>query len=177
MIIRKANVEDVCEISKIYDSIHDEEEAGRIAIGWERGVYPTSDTAKASIEAGTMFVMEDNGNIVAAAKIDRNQVDAYADGSWEYEADDSQVMVLHTLVVDPARSGRGYGKEFVRFYEEYALEQGCPYMRMDTNERNLRARAMYKTLGYKEADTVPCVFNGISGVQLVLLEKHLEDRI
>ncbi|CCX75214.1 acetyltransferase GNAT family [Dorea sp. CAG:105] len=32
---------------------------------------------------------------------------------------------------------------------------------------------MYKRFGYREADIVPCEFNGIPGVQLVLLEKRL----
>ena len=43
----------------------------------------------------------------------------------------------------------------------------------DTNERNTRARAMYKKLGYRESDMVPCQFNGMDGVHLVLLEKKL----
>jgi len=62
----------------------------------------------------------------------------------------------------------------VAFYEQYALQNGCFYLRMDTNARNTRARALYKSLGYTEPDIVPCVFNGIPGVQLVLLEKKLE---
>ena len=33
---------------------------------------------------------------------------------------------------------------------------------------------MYKRLGYREADIAPCVFNGIDGVNLVLLEKKLK---
>ena len=44
---------------------------------------------------------------------------------------------------------------------------------MDTNERNARARAMYKKLGYREIGVIPTVFNGIAGVNLVLLEKAL----
>ena len=32
---------------------------------------------------------------------------------------------------------------------------------------------MYQKLGYEEIGIVPCVFNGIEGVQLVLLEKRL----
>ena len=59
------------------------------------------------------------------------------------------------------------------FYEDYARENGCKVLRMDTNARNLRARAMYAKLGYREAGTVPCAFNGIPDVQLVLLEKKL----
>ena len=40
-------------------------------------------------------------------------------------------------------------------------------------KKKARARAMYKRLGYREADIVPCEFNRIPGVQLVLLEKRL----
>ena len=46
-------------------------------------------------------------------------------------------------------------------------------LRIDTNARNVAARAMYKKLGYKEIGIVPTVFNGIPDVQLVLLEKYL----
>ena len=44
---------------------------------------------------------------------------------------------------------------------------------MDTNERNEKARAMYRKLGYREAGIIPTVFNGIPGVGLVLLEKRI----
>ena len=82
-------------------------------------------------------------------------------------------MVLHTLVISPKAARRGCGRAFVEFYERYALENGCKFLRMDTNARNLGARAMYQKLGYAEVDTVPCEFNGIPNVQLVLLEKYL----
>ena len=44
---------------------------------------------------------------------------------------------------------------------------------MDTNAINRRARALYHKLGYREAGIVPTTFNGIPGVDLVLLEKAL----
>jgi GNAT superfamily N-acetyltransferase len=86
---------------------------------------------------------------------------------------DDEVMVLHTLVVDPKTKGRGYGTAFVRFYEQYAIDNNCHYLRMDTNKINLSARRLYARLGYKEPGIVPCVFNGIPGVQLVCLEKKV----
>ena len=36
-----------------------------------------------------------------------------------------------------------------------------------------RTLKFYQKLGYTEIGIVPCVFNGIDGVQLVLLEKKL----
>lgn len=172
-MIRLATERDIAAIAAIYDDIHTEEEAGRLTIGWERGVYPTEATAAASVSAGDMFVCERDGMVVAAGRINKEQVDVYADAPWEFPAPDEEVCVLHTLVVSPHCQSRGTGHEFVEFYEKYALENGCPYLRIDTNENNLRARALYKKLGYKEISIVPCVFNGINGVGLVLLEKRL----
>lgn len=181
--IRKATEADLDAIEAIYNAIHDQEEAGEVTIGWDRSIYPTRATAKVAVELGDMFVMEDADvaaganagarRVVAAARINQEQVPEYADAEWNDDAPAEEVMVLHTLVVDPATSGRGYGKKFVAFYEAYALENGCRYLRMDTNERNVRARALYAKLGYSEPDIVPCVFNGIDGVQLVCLEKTL----
>jgi len=100
-------------------------------------------------------------------------VDVYEGAPWEHPAKDEEVMVLHTLSVSPEHGRRGIGSAFVKFYEDYAKENGSPYLRMDTNARNLTARRLYQKLGYKEIGVVPCNFNGIPGVQLVCLEKKL----
>ena len=172
--IRKAVLEDIPQVAAIYDHILTEEEQGRAAVGWIRGVYPTRQTALDALEAGTLFVLEQEGSVAAAAKIDQNQVPEYANAPWRYpDVPPEQVMVLHTLVVDPAFSGQGCGREFVRFYEEYAMAHGCPCLRMDTNAKNAAARRLYARLGYWESGIVPCDFNGIPGVQLVCLEKKL----
>ena len=92
---------------------------------------------------------------------------------WAYAAEDGDVFVLHTLTVDPDLSGRGIGRAFVQFYEDTARALGCTVLRMDTNEKNAAARRLYARLGYREADIVPCAFNSIPNVRLVLLEKKL----
>lgn len=172
-MIRKAERKDIVAVAAIYDEIHASEERGEITVGWERGVYPTESTAENAFNCGELFVEETEGRIVAAAIINRKQVDVYKDGDWLYKADDGNIMVLHTLVVSPSASGKGCGKAFVAFYEEYALKNNCHVLRMDTNERNEKARAMYRKLGYREAGIIPTVFNGIPGVGLVLLEKRI----
>ena len=171
MIFRKAEEADLKCIERIYDAIHTAEECGKSSVGWIRNVYPTAETALLAYRRGDLFVEEDENRIVGAAIINQQQVDVYEAGKWMYEALEQEVMVLHTLVIDPEMSRKGYGRKFVEFYEEYAVSNGCHYLRMDTQEKNMRAREMYRKLGYQEVDIVPCVFNGIEGVQLVLLEK------
>lgn len=175
MIIRKATEHDIVHVSNIFEEVHSAEEEGRVTIGWIRDVYPTAQTAKDALKRADLFVAEDNGKIVGTAIINQRQVEVYEGANWEYDVKNEEIMVLHTLVISPQSFGNGYGAQFVAFYEEYARAHGCNYLRMDTNQRNAKARALYKKLGYKEIGIVPCTFNGIEGVQLVLLEKKLMD--
>ena len=174
MIVRKATLKDLPGIVRIYDEIHDREEAGEVTIGWLRGVYPTEQTAADSIGRGDMFVQEDEtGAIVGTGIINQAQVDVYADGNWEHPAADDEVMVLHTLIVSVRPEHRGSGNSFLEFYENYAREHGSMFLRLDTNAKNTNARDFYRKHGYHEIGIVPTVFNGIPGVDLVLLEKKL----
>lgn len=173
MNIRKATEHDIVHISNIYEEMHTEEEKGRVVIGWIRDIYPTRLTAEAALKRGDLFVAEEAGRIVGSAIINQRQDDAYQNANWTEDVLEQEVMVLHTLVIAPQASGKGYGKQFIHYYEEYARTHGCRYLRMDTNQKNVKARALYQKLGYKEIGIVPCEFNGIEGVQLVLLEKKL----
>lgn len=173
MIIRKAEARDLDAIESIYNKILLKEEEGEVTIGWKRGIYPRRETAEAALKREDMFVIEDDGAFLGAGIINKEQVDVYEKAKWKFAAKDSEVMVLHTLVIDPEKSGRGYGKRFVKFYEDYAREKGCKYLRMDTNEKNKSARSLYTKLGFEEIDCLPCLFNGLEGVNLILFEKKL----
>ena len=173
MNVRKAQKADIDSIEKIYDRIHGGEEQKLTTIGWIRGIYPTRKTAEAALERGDLFVMVDNGKIVAVAMINQIQVAEYKDAAWKHDAKDNEVMVLHGLAVDPLENGKGFGRAFVAYYEDYAKQHSCPALRMDTNVKNKRARKLYHALGYEEVGIVKCVFNGIPNVQLVCLEKYL----
>ncbi len=173
MKIRKALGADIDGIEKIYDRIHDAEEKGLSSVGWVRNVYPTRKTAEEALDRSDLFVMSDDNKIVAAAVINRIQVPEYKYADWKHSATNDKVMVLHGLVVDPSEKGKGLGRTFVAFYENYAKQHGCPALRMDTNVTNTKARKLYQSLGYEEIGVVSCVFNGIPNVKLVCLEKYL----
>ena len=172
-MIRRATLDDLIGIEKIYDAVHTLEEQGLTSTGWQRAIYPTVANAKMAITAEEMYIKEVDGQIVAAARFNRKQDPDYAKIDWERKATANEIMVIHTLVVDPSQRGKGYAKEFMTFYEDYAIANGCSELRMDTNERNLVARNLYKSLGFREEGVIPTVFNGIEGVRLVMLEKNL----
>ena len=176
-MIREATEADIDAVASIYGHIHSAEEQGEAVIGWIRGVYPERQTALEALARGDLFVqtavVQGKPTVVGTAILNQRQVDVYNQVCWKYRVPDREIMVMHTLVIDPDVKGRGYGREFAQYYERYALENGCHYLRIDTNARNQRARAFYQKLGYSEIGILPCTFNGISGVNLVLLEKRI----
>ena len=172
-MIRKATMTDLNRIEEIYNEIHTEIEEGRAQIGWTRGIYPARDIAEDSIRRREMFVMEADGEIVASGRINRYQGPEYDNAVWSFDADPDSVMVLHTLTVSPKCKGRGYGTQFVAFYEDYARKSGCTALRIDTNAINTAARRLYAKLGYREACIVHTSFNGLDGVNLVCLDKRI----
>ena len=190
LLFRKASYKDLDAIDRIYERSHDAEAAGLTTTGWLRGVYPVRAVAEAALGRDDMYVCEiaadgiareafadcdgadESGRvIVATGVINQIQVDVYELCNWVYKGPDDDVSVLHTLAVDPAARGMGIGPAFVRFWENLAAEEGCSILRIDTNARNKKARRMYEKLGYIESGIVPTVFNGIPGVDLVLMEK------
>ena len=171
MDFRLAKESELQKVVEIYERILDDEEAGHAVIGWERGVYPTFETAQSGYLKGELYVALLEEEIVASAIINSAQVEVYEKGEWQYNAADEEILVPHTLTVDPRAGGKGIGQTFVDFYEKLAIERERPYLRLDTNRKNSRARKMYKSLGYEEIGIVDTTFNGIVGVELVLLEK------
>ena len=174
-MIRKARKNDLEAVVRLYEEIHNAEEAGIITTGWKRGIYPSRQSAQAALDRDDLFVLEKDGHILGSVIINQIQVDVYAGASWKHDVPDRQVCVMHTLMIAPSSFGKGYARQFLEFYEAYARQTGCPELRIDTNAINKAARAMYRRHGYEEIDIVPTVFNGIPGINLVLLEKYLTE--
>jgi len=174
-MIRKAVMADLDAVDRLYNELHDAKEAGVIPVIWRRGIYPSRETALEALERDDLFVLEKDGRIIGSAVINQIQDDVYAGAPWQYDVPDDKVCVLHTLMISPAEFGKGYARAFIGFYESYAKEHGCTELRIDTNDRNFPAQAMYLRHGFQKIGTVPAkVFNGIMDISLVLLEKHLD---
>ena len=88
MIIRKGTQADLASVEQLYNDIHTAEETGQQTIGWIRG------TAQAALDANDLFVLEDAGKLLGAARINKAQVDSYAEGDWEFAARDEEVCVF-----------------------------------------------------------------------------------
>ena len=172
-MIRKAELKDIEAIASIYENIITLEEAGKYTTCWVRGVYPTENTALNALSEGTLYVMEEDGIVVGSAIINQKSADGYDRAAWKIPASMEEALMIHTLAVSPKATHKGYGEAFIRFYEDMGKERGLKALRLDTNEKNIKSRPFYKSLGYTEVDIVKSNFNGVGIVNLVCIEKEI----
>lgn len=174
-MIRPAVESDLPAVSAIYEAILDQEDdTGIRHTGWQRGAYPTADTARNIFDAGTLFVgVDENGTIWGSMNLNGYQLPEYVNGSWAFPAEEAQVAVIHTLTIDPRRTGQGLARQMVDFAENTARAQGKTVLRLDTGVENLPANRMYPRLGYQSAGTVDSFFMGYALRPLNLYEKKL----
>ena len=173
MDIRLATAADLDGITAIYDAILDREETGPVYTNWQRGKYPTADTARQALEAGTLFVGEESGFLWGLVNLNGIQLPEYDAIPWTIPAKRDQVAVIHTLCTHPARAGRGLARQMVAFCEETSRRQGKTVMRLDTWEGNLPANRMYPALGYRYAGAAEFFFQGFVREILNCYEKAL----
>lgn len=174
MTFRKAVQTDGKRCLEIYNKVCDWEAVNGRQTCWDKVFYPNMDTVQKALDADEMYVLEDDGTILACGIINQFQPEIYKNFQWKIKADPDEVLVLHTFAVDPHLQGKGYGRTFMSFYENLSKELGCKVLRLDTLLSNTKAQSMYKKLGFEltgQCDDDP---NGVGQILTFLgLEKKI----
>lgn len=172
-VIRRGMERDIDAVERHYEELLTFEEKQGSRTNWQRGVYPTRSVAEKGVENGTLYVMEENGEICASMILDQTQLEAYTSIPWLYAAEPDKVLVIHTLCVPPSQAGRGAGSGMVRFALEEGARRGCEVMRLDTWEHNEPAANMYRRLGFRYAGKTAVLFAGSISENLIFLERRI----
>ena len=173
-MIRLAVEADLPAVGRIYEEILDEEDKRPASYtNWQRGKYPTVAHARKAMEAGELWIAEEEGDLYAAFVLNDVQLPEYDNIPWNFQASRDQVGVIHTLVVSPRWAGRGKARELVEFCEDESRRRGWMVMRLDTYEGNYPANQMYPKLGYRLAGATEFFFQGFIHEILNCYEKEL----
>ena len=98
--IRKAMAKDIDMVAEIYDRIlNNEEKTGKAYTNWKKGLYPTKNDALAALDAGTLYVGEAEGKVLACVNLNHIQPPEYSKINWSNDAEGNEVLVIHTLCI------------------------------------------------------------------------------
>ena len=144
--IGRGRPEDAQEIFALYHSL-----IGAPYGTWSEE-YPTLEDVKRDLTSAEVFVMRDEGRIIAAVV---NEESDEFEGMAPWYADVGKWAQLGRLGVDMAYQRRGIGRMMMRYVLARVQEEGCDAVRMLVGKHNLPAQRAYATLGFEvcgEAD-------------------------
>lgn len=159
MIIEKGTVNNIDELEILYNNLNDYLEAHVNYPGWIKHIYPVRETAVSGIEADNLFVLKIDGVIAGSVILNHEPENAYDKVKWMLEADYKDIIVIHTLVVNPQFMQRHIAWQLMKFAEEYGIKQNVRSIRLDVSVHNIPAIALYEKLGYNYIGTVDLGLN------------------
>lgn len=109
-MIRKAKAADIKAIADTYIALLTYEQQHTSSSNWKLDVYPTIAVPEAKVPTGTMYVLEENGEICASMVLNHDQAEEYAKVKWQYPGEGENILVIHTLCIPPQKAGHGYGR-------------------------------------------------------------------
>ncbi len=159
-MIKKATQEDIQNVADLYNKMISFEDSNVKYTSWQKGIYPTVDTARLGVKNDSLYVFEENGELLGSVILDTKQAPEYRKVNWSVNAKHSEALVIHTLCVDPNAAGSGIGSAMVDFAKQLAKEKGCLTIRLNTTERNTPAAHLYQKNGFTVAGTQKILLNG-----------------
>ena len=159
-MIRKATKDDISAVAALYEKAIDYEYSHVKYTSWQKGIYPTVDTARLGVKNDSLYVYDDGRSIIASVILDTKQPVEYKNIAWNVQAKNNQVLVIHTLCVDPEFSGSGIGTTIVDFAKDLACQHGCLAIRLNTTARNIHASHLYQKNGFSVVASQPILLNG-----------------
>lgn len=148
MVFRTADISEFKKIRDFYWELIDLMKDRTDTIGWIKGIYPSDDFLRESLERNELYVMEDGEILIATVILNSAYNEGYQGIKWGIECADEDALVPHALAVFPTLHGRGIGKDLVRRIIDLARETGKKTVRLDVLSGNPAAEALYTGMGF-----------------------------
>ena len=142
--IEKGTLSDLNELFQIYSNAKNNIERNGI-YQWTNN-YPTRSIIESDLKKDVLFVLKNGKEIIGAINISEEQEPEYETINWEF--DNSKVLVIHRLVIDPKYQGKGYARKLMEFAEKFASKSQYSSIRLDAYSQNRRVIEFYEKRKY-----------------------------
>lgn len=142
-MMKKATKQDITQIMKIIKSVVIEMKLTNNT-QWDDH-YPTDDDFSRDIEAGTLYIVEDNGCIKGLICLDFNQPKAYESMPWKTH---DTALVIHRMAVNPNFRNQGIARLMLTFAEGLMRNKNLTSIRTDTYSLNKKMMSLFLSAGY-----------------------------
>lgn len=145
MEYRLGQIDDIKDITNLISDAIEEMELHKI-FQWDE-IYPTEEDFIEDIRKGNLFVVKEDGKLVAIYVISDESDEAYKSANWKYE--DETSYILHRFCVSRDFQNMGYGKKILLNIENQIRDMGYKSIRLDVFTNNPYAQKLYRHNGYE----------------------------
>jgi len=151
MVIRRFRSEDAAQVTRCIEQLQNYERLidarvlpGEAVEGW----YLDHLLRACADHDGTLFVAEDDGEVIGFAAVQSRVANEDADESDYYFA------LISDLGVNESHRGRGIGRALIEACEGFAREREARWLRIAVLGRNTLARGLYQRCGFEDCQVV-----------------------
>lgn len=148
MIWQVEPVESFREVRDFYWQLIDDMAAVNDRIGWKKGVYPSDNFLRESLEKGELYSLREEGHIFGAVILNSASNEGYKGLPWSGKLDARDILVPHALAVSPEMQNRGIGRQLMGHVMEEARKKEKKAIRLDILGTNGQAEALYRSAGF-----------------------------
>lgn len=142
--IEKGQLSDLKSLFQIYLNAKDELNSNGIYQWTDK--YPTMSIIENDLKKGVLYTLKNGHEIIGAIIINEEQDAEYESVDWKF--DNSKVLVIHRLVVDPKHQRKGHAQRLMDFAEDFASHNNYSAIRLDAYSQNNRVIEFYKKRNY-----------------------------
>jgi predicted amidohydrolase/GNAT superfamily N-acetyltransferase len=142
--IEKGKISEINQIFQIYVNGKNDLEKNGI-YQWTNN-YPTRSIIESDLKKDVLFVLKNGKEIIGVINISEEQELEYETINWEF--DNSRVLVIHRLVIDPKYQGKGYARILMDYAEKFATKNNYSSIRLDAYSQNKRVIEFYNKRKY-----------------------------
>lgn len=170
LTVRPARTDETERVIGFYYALIDAMQHSPFNPAWKKDIYPTREDLAAAIEAGTLYLGEQGGEIAAAMILNDAYNEGYDAAAWAVDAKPEDIRVIHLLGVSSRFAGQGLAKEMARFAAETARAAGASVIRLDVLEGNLPAEKAYIAVGFSYRGTLQLFYEDTGWTNFRLFE-------
>ena len=170
MVFQKASPNEFDRIRAFYWALIDAMAADNDKIGWKKGIYPTDEFLRDSLERGTLYTLTHQQQLAACVIVNSDTNEGYAGVPWRVDCADSEVLIPHALAVSPALQGQGIGRAVVAQVQDLVRRAGKRAVRLDILGTNTAAERLYTGMGFQFVQAKPMFYEDTGWTEYKLSE-------
>ena len=101
LTLQKAKPKDLDTIRGLYWKLLDSSDHYATVLQWKKDIYPADADWMAYIKKEEMYLIYQEENLIGAVAIANEQSAGYGKITWQIDASEDEVVVIHLLVIDP----------------------------------------------------------------------------